>query len=345
MIKKSKIKKVTKLENFNNEPVYDISVKGNNHTFFGNSILVHNTDSCYFTAAPMIKNNPEYSFEWSRDNVVKLYDTIADEVNQTFPNFMKSAFNVPEEKSVIAAGRELIASKGLFIKKKRYAVLIYDLEGWRADKVPDEEALKKKLIPGHGKIKAMGLDTKRTDTPKPIQDFLTKILELILQGKTEEEVLDFITDFREDFKTWPPYLKGRPMGANNMTHYTECFKNPSKTVNGKKPTIPGHIRASIHWNLLREAYGDNYSLEIQDGYKVIVCKLKSNPMKWDSIAYPVDELHLPEWFTELPFDPLGMEDKIIDQKLDNLIGVLRWDLNRTRQTTSFNSIFSAKKKK
>ncbi|NJO60986.1 MAG: hypothetical protein HC836_22830 [Richelia sp. RM2_1_2] len=343
MIKKTKIKKVEKLPNFQNEYVYDIGMRGPNPYFFANNILVHN--SCYFSAIEMLKANPDIYNGWTRENTIDLYDSIGDEVNKTFPNFMKASFNVPEDKSVIAAGRELIAARGLFIKKKRYAVLIYDLEGWRADLVPEEEAIKKKLIPGFGKVKAMGLDTKRTDTPKPIQDFLTKILELILQGKTEDEVLNFISEFREEFKTWPAYLKGRPMGANNMTLYTECYNNPNKLVDGKKPTIPGHIRAAIHWNLLRKSVGDNYALEIQDGYKVIVCKLKPNNMKWDSIAYPVDELQLPTWFTSLPFDSSGMEDKIIDQKLENLIGVLKWDLSSTRQSSTFNNIFTLKPKK
>lgn len=335
---KSKIKKVTKLGNFENEPVYDISVKGDTRTFFGNNILVHNTDSIYFSAKSTLSTLPPEEFEYTKENIITLYDAIAEDVNDTFPNFMKASFNVPENRSVIAAGRELVASKGLFIKKKRYAVLIYDLEGWRAD-------LDKKFKETGGKIKAMGLDTKRTDTPKPIQDFLSKVLELILLGKSEEEVLQYITDFREEFKTWPAYLKGRPSGANKIEFYTECFDNPNKRVAGKKPTIPGHIRAAIHWNKLRAANGDNYSMEIQDGQKIITCGLKPNPMKWDSIAYPVDENHLPSWFTELPFDSSGMEDKIIDKKLENLIGVLKWDLGSTRESSTFSNIFTIKPKK
>ena len=35
--------------------------------------------------------------------------------------------------AIIMGGRELIATKGLFIKKKRYAVLIFDMEGNRLD--------------------------------------------------------------------------------------------------------------------------------------------------------------------------------------------------------------------
>ena len=95
--------------------------------------------------------------------------------------------------------------------------------------------------------------------------------------------------------------------------------------------MPGHVRASMNWNQLRKAYKDNYSLPIQDGQKVIVCKLRSNPMGYTSIAYPIDELQLPEWFKNLPFSHKEMEQTIIDQKIKNLIGVLGWELEETQE--------------
>jgi hypothetical protein len=85
--------------------------------------------------------------------------------------------------------------------------------------------------------------------------------------------------------------------------------------------------------------GDKYSLEIVDGMKVIVCKLKQNPLNYTSVAYPTDELRLPDWFKELPFDSEAMEEVIIDNKLDNLIGALDYDLESTKQNTTFNSLF------
>ena len=85
--------------------------------------------------------------------------------------------------------------------------------------------------------------------------------------------------------------------------------------------------------------GDKYSQEIVDGMKVIVCKLKQNPMGYTSVAYPVDELHLPEWFKDLPFDGDAMEETIIDNKLGNLIGPLNYDLESTKQKNTFNNLF------
>ena len=34
---------------------------------------------------------------------------------------------------IIAAGREVVGESGLFITKKRYAILVFDLEGKRED--------------------------------------------------------------------------------------------------------------------------------------------------------------------------------------------------------------------
>jgi len=74
--------------------------------------------------------------------------------------------------------------------------------------------------------------------------------------------------------------------------------------------------------------------------KVIVCKLKSNPLNWTSIAYPTDELHLPQWFKDLPFDDAEMEATIIDGKIDNLLGVLDWDLQSATNTeNTFQTLF------
>jgi hypothetical protein len=86
--------------------------------------------------------------------------------------------------------------------------------------------------------------------------------------------------------------------------------------------------------------GDKYSMQIVDGMKTIVCKLKQNPLGWTSIGYPTDETHLPQWFKELPFADSEMEATVVDQKLDNLLGVLEWDLaSATNTENTFQTLF------
>ena len=290
----------------------------------GKAIIYGDTDSCYFSAYKTLKKEIDAGhIPWTKETVVQLYDQIGEEVNTTFPQFMLDAFHVPKTRGeVIKAGREIVGSKSLFITKKRYAVLYYDKEGKRAD------------VDGKpGKIKAMGLDLKRSDTPEFIQNFLSDVLEMVLTGATEEQVLEHITHFRTAFKARPGWEKGSPKRANNITEYE------AKEKKAGKANMPGHVRASINWNTLKRMYNDKYSMNITDGAKVIVCKLKQNPLGFTSVAYPVDELRLPQWFKDLPFDHDEMEATIIDNKLSNLIGVLNWDIKSTEEKNTFNSLF------
>jgi len=290
----------------------------------GKAIIYGDTDSVYFSAYPVLKDEIQAgSIPWGKDNVITLYDQLCEQANTTFPDFMARAFHCPRPRSeVIAAGREVVADTGLFITKKRYAVRVYDLEGNRTDKDG-------KL----GKVKAMGLDLKRSDTPVFMQDYLKTLLDMVLDLKDEKELLDSITEFRREFKERPGFEKGSPKRANKIGHYQRLEEKQGKA------NMPGHVRASINWNTLKRMNGDKYSQDIVDGMKVIVCKLKQNPLQYTSVAYPTDELRLPEWFKELPFDGDAMEEVIIDNKLDNLIGVLKYDLESTKQNNTFNSLF------
>jgi DNA polymerase elongation subunit (family B) len=173
----------------------------------GESIIYGDTDSCYFSAWPVLeKEIKEGRMAWSKETCIQLYDSIADQVNDSFPGFMEQAFHVPREMgSVIKGGREVVASKGLFITKKRYAVMIIDKEGKRQD------------VNGNpGKVKAMGLDLKRSDTPKVIQEFLSKILDEVLVGTSREDIIEKIREFKYIFKDRPGWEKGSPKRVNNL---------------------------------------------------------------------------------------------------------------------------------
>lgn len=319
---RGRVKSVKKLRRADNEYVYDIGMKNEKKPWlFGNNILLHN--SVYFSAYPAFKREIERGeFDWSREKIIELYDTVCGEVNNTFPGYMNRAFNVPEiYGKVIAAGREVVASKGIFITKKRYAVLIFDKEGKRKDK--DDSP---------GEVKAMGLDLKRSDTPDYMQKFLQEILLMVLTNQDQKSILDKIIDFRTNFKKQPSWSKGTPKRVNNLTNHTRVYEKTGKCG-------IGHALAAINWNRLKKAYSDQYSLGIVDGMKTIVCKLKFNPLGMTSIGYPTDEKRLPAWFKDLPFDDAAMEHAIIDAKVENLIGVLDWPLDKTRLDNNFADLF------
>jgi DNA polymerase elongation subunit (family B) len=290
----------------------------------GEAMIYGDTDSCYFSAWPTLKDDVESGkIEWSTEKAIVLYDQIADAVDGTFVEMMARQFHCPKSRAdVIAAGREIIAQSGLFITKKRYAALVVDNEGFRTD--IDGKA---------GKVKAMGLDLRRSDTPVFMQEFLSELLLMVLTDKPQTDVLERITEFRQQFHERPGWEKGSPKRANKVGHYRRLEEKQGKA------NMPGHVRASINWNTLKRMNGDKYSEEVVDGMKVIVCKLKQNPLGYTSVAYPTDQMRLPEWFKELPFDDAAMAETIIDNKLDNLIGVLNYPLEDTKRHNTFTSLF------
>jgi len=304
------------------------------YDYEGDCVIYGDTDSVYFTAVPALPEGETLDM----DKAIKLYDHISDEVSSTFPNFLKDTFNVPlEAGQVMQAGREVVGRAGLFITKKRYAIQCLDIEGYQ---------------PEGGKLKAMGLDLKRSDTPEFIQDFLEELLVDSLNGLEEDHILQKIVDFKEYFKGLEPWKKGMPKRANNVTMYTMKINQKAKvpenyrlhkleSVKNEKQNnmVPGHVRGSINWNNLKQANSDQYSLPITDGMKVIVCKLKNNPMGYTSVAYPTDELNLPKWFKELPFDEEGMEESVLDKKIENVLGPMGFNLAKTKESKTLQQFF------
>ena len=305
------------------------SVVAGDYTHEGEAIVYGDTDSCYFSAYTTMKPQIDAGeLEWNKDVCIGLYDAIADEANASFPAFLEKAFHAPRKNGeIIKAGRELIGDRAIFITKKRYAINIFDKEGKRKDK--DGKA---------GDIKAMGLDLKRADTPKYVQEFLLEILSMVIQqGKSRDEVLEKIKEFKRTLSAQDSWTKGSPKSVNKLTYYGD------KEANSKKgrENMPGHVRAALNYNYLRRVNSDQYSQKIVDGMKVIVCKLKDNPLGFTSIAYPTDELRLPQWFCELPFDDSAMENTLVDEKIENLLGVLNWDIRSNLDVKStFDSLFT-----
>lgn len=304
----------------------------------GDTIIYGDTDSVYFTAVPALPEGSELDME----GAIALYDQISDQVSSTFPKMLKDQFNVPlSAGTVMQAGREVVGRSGLFITKKRYAIKVLDLEGWQ---------------PPGGKLKIMGMDIKRSDTPEFIQDFLEEMLDNALSGVPESEVIEKIKTFKTYFQNLAPWEKGMPKRVNNLTPYTKKYalikgltdNNDLLGTRGRKMPaikpannmIPGHVSASIHWNMLMKMNSDQYSMKITDGMKVIVCRLKSNPMGYTNVAYPTDEGKLPEWFKCLPFDDDLMEESVLNKKINNVLGAMGWDLSRINDSEALDEFFS-----
>lgn len=321
----STVKSVKKIRTANDEYVYDIGMRNtNNPWFFGNNILLHN--SSYFSAYPLLKKEIENNeIEWTKESIIDLYNNIAKSVSATFPKFLEEKLNVPVSRStgVIASSRETVSSTGLWITKKRYACLMIDKDNIRHD------------VNKPGKIKAMGLDLKRSDTPVFVQKFLSEILLDVLTEKASNDIIVKIRKFKEMFIGMKPWQQGTPRAVNKLSYYGTKLEEASiqkmKGNDVENVRVPGHVAASLAWNRLREQHRDRHSMQITDGQKILVCKLKPNDYNITSIAIPVDETKVPTWFMKLPFDSDDMMESLIDQKVENLLGVLNLDLSRTKR--------------
>jgi len=292
---------------------------------YGSAAIYSDTDSSFFTAYEQLKPQIESGeIEWTKESVIKLYDEIANLACDSFPAFLNSTFNVPLEKgAIIKSSREVVATTGIFIKKKRYALMVYDKEGKRQDV---------KGLPG--KHKVTGLDLKRSDTPKRVQAFLSGILNDVLTDVAQDDIIAKIRDFKEEYYNLDPWLMGVPKSVNGLSSYKlklEAYMaDKMKYSNVAKPTIPGHVNGSLNWNHMVEINNDRHTTKVLNGSKIVVCQLKeTDTNKMSSIAYPTDEKHLPDWFTSLPFDKDIMLESVVDGKIQNLLGVLKWDLSRT----------------
>jgi DNA polymerase elongation subunit (family B) len=277
---------------------------------YGECLTTGDTDSVYMSLNQAFKEkNPDFNYDL--DNVVKFADEVGDIVNKSFPQYMIDTFHcTPEGAAREGSAREVVARRGLICGKKRYALLVIDKDGYRQD------------INGKpGKMKIMGIQVARSDTPKLVRGLLKDMLQSILVEGTKEKLYEILKEFgKTKWSQLEPWEKGRPKACNKLKFYTDEYNRTGKCS-------VGQVMASINWNKLIDANNDKISPKILDGDKVIVCSLNpNNAYNMKSIAYPIDLINLPKWFKELPFAEQDMEDSIIDTTLDTIFKAVNWKL-------------------
>jgi DNA polymerase elongation subunit (family B) len=262
------------------------------------SLIYGDTDSLYCTLSNVLPKNPSLDF------VVKVADQIGKEINDSFPAYNRKAFLCqPGFDEHIKTGRELVADRGFYIQKKRYVIHVVDKEGKRKDE-----------------LKAMGVDMRKTTTPRPVKEFLRKVCYDLLTGKTDKEIDQYIMTYRDAIIDDIPLMElGLPKGVKKVEMYTETFYDDYST------RLPGHVAASILYNETRAEVGDVVSLPITSGMKIKVFNLKyelnHRGRLFNSVALPTDTEILPPWFQE-KFVPLIDRElhakKLVDNMLHNM---------------------------
>ena len=260
---------------------------------------------------------PELTTDKTVDEIIAVADKLGSTMNDTFPEFMAKNFLVSKKQGrIIEADREVVATNGLFKDvKKRYALHVINTEG----KVVDY-------------MKIMGMETRRSDTPQLIQDFLEECITSVVKDRIGyDELRILVDDFR--MNTWrqlPAWKRGTPCRVSNLRKNAGLIAEYNNAVMDgiigiKKPLVHFSVAAAANTNTLMDQFNETRWDRINDGDKIEVLYLLDNQYDMGSIAVKVDDRHVPDWFKEFPFDDKKHETKMIDKKLDNVIGcVLGW---------------------
>jgi hypothetical protein len=229
------------------------------------------------------------------------------ELNSSFPAFMRSSFNCQSEfDGLIKAGREVVGRRGLFQAKKKYMIKVVDLEGAAVDK-----------------LKSMGSEIKKADTPKVIQKFLKNTVDMILSGADYDSVVEYVNKERASIvgkNSIDLFSIGIAKRVNDIDKFMAEYRNPGtiKSATGGKLAIPGHVRAACNYNRLVEVFERGGKM-IKSGDKALVYYLKLNQYKFESIAFPAEFTRFPEWFTEnFRIDRAKTERMMFDSKLEGI---------------------------
>lgn len=256
------------------------------------NIIAGDTDSSYADISSIAEKCRD------EEQIVQIADDVADKVKERFPEFLEHAFNIPEKnRSIIDADREVVSDKSYFLGKKNYYMSLFDKEGDRNNEEP----------------KIMGLEIRRSDTPKIVQKFLQELIETITDGKTYEDVQELVENFKEKYMNSSILEIGRPMSVKVFKKYEDEY---NKTGNMK--SFPYHVRASLFYN----SFCDSTHRKIRSGDKIRICYINHPHSSY--IAVPVDGNDFPDIVYEVSID-WQKQWSTVQKKIQNYLEPINWD--------------------
>ena len=258
------------------------------------------TDSCYITLDPLVK---KYYADKTNEEIVAILDKICEEkitfaINKAC-GLLSEYTNAYDNKIIFK--REAIATRGIWVAKKRYALNVYNNEGVQY---------------AEPKLKVMGLEIVRSSTPEVIRQTLKDAVKVAI---TQDELAlqDFIKLAKNDYLKLSPHEIAFPRGVNNLAKYT------SHTDIYAKGT-PMHVRGALLFNHYVKQRGleQRYQM-IQEGEKIRFLYLREpNHIKENCIGF-VGEL--PEELLLTSFvDYDTMWEKSFIEPLNGIISGLGW---------------------
>ncbi len=209
--------------------------------------------------------------------------------------------------------REALADKGLWRAKKNYVLSILDQEGVRY---------------AEPKMKIVGLEIVRSNTPKACRDALKHCLKLIISG-TKQELLDYVDEFREKYMKLEFMDIASPTSVNGITKYDRAGSHDFQN------RTPRHVKGSLIYNELIEKHGllGKYK-PIYESDKIKFLTLKQpNPIQYDVISIP---FMLPKEFDLEKFiDYDGQFNKTFIEPLKSIAELVGWDVEEKATLDAF----------
>ncbi|WLW37788.1 DNA polymerase [Synechococcus phage S-8S55] len=276
-------------------------------------VIASDTDSIYLNLGPLVTKFLSSKSD-DKTAVVSLLDKICQDKLEPFieQSYQDLADYVQAYEQKMIMKRENIADRGIWTAKKRYILNVHDSEGVRY---------------AEPKLKIMGIEAVKSSTPAPCRQAIKDALKVVMKG-TEDEVIDFIENFRKEFKSLPPEDISFPRSVSEVTKY--------KSNRGiyEKGT-PIHCRGALLFNhhVKRLGLEGKYSL-IKNGEKIKFCYLRSpNPIHENVMSFIQDfprELGLEKY---VDYD-LQFEKSFLDP-LKIILDVIGWGVEKTVNLESF----------
>ena len=216
------------------------------------------TDSVYFTAGNIMKKyrgTPEYV-----DKMDKLCKGI--EKNIITPSFDKLKNDLGCYKQQMFMDREVIADRGFWTAKKRYALRVLDNEGVRYDE------------PSY---KTMGLSLVQSRTPEWVRSKLLDGIKIILQSDDENRVAEYIDCVKKEFISLPLEETAFNVKVGDIAKYS------TKEKPYYKGGTQAQLKAVILHNKMVEKYPDIPKLNTGESVKWLW--LQPNPTGEEVIAF------------------------------------------------------------
>ena len=227
------------------------------------------TDSLFVMLGEWIETNLKNPDDWKKlpdenkiEIIKKISRVIEDEVNEKiFKEVQIKDYNSQVHDFKIGFKQEIIAKNALFVKKKKYAFWCVDEEGIPTDK-----------------MEVTGLEIVRSDSSEAIRERLKHIMEMIIKGFPDDEIIDMIDKYKKELmKVYPEEIAAN-ISVNNINKYV---------VNGiSQKGAPWHIKGVANYRkLLKELKIQDHYEDISEGIKVKVVYLKKNPFNFETLSF------------------------------------------------------------